>query len=448
MRAGLKKSTVSRDVDMYTVTSFKDPVIEAIINREYKRQLGHLELIASENFVSEDVLKAMGSVLTNKYAEGYPGARYYGGCDIVDEAENVARDRAKELFGAAYANVQPHSGSNANLAVFMTLMKPGNTLLGMDLAHGGHLTHGSPVNFSGKIYKPVFYGVRKDDGRIDYEHVQSQAVKHQPKVIVCGGSAYSRHIDFARFREIADEVGAFLWADIAHPAGLIAAGLHPSPIPHCDIVTTTTHKTLRGPRGGLMLMGKDVENRLGVIAPKSGRTKMMSELFDSAVMPGAQGGPLMHVIASKAVGFFEALQPGFKTYAKQVIDNAQTLAAALIDRNYDIISGGTDNHLMLVDLSRHNITGKEAENRLQSAGITVNKNMVPFDTRSPFVTSGIRIGTSAMTTRGFAASDMHRIAEWIDRVILDEQQVDPVRREIEAHCADFPIFADRWKHDG
>ena len=379
----------------------KDPEIYQSIQDETRRQEYGLELIASENFVSEAVLEAQGSVMTNKYAEGYPGKRYYGGCEFVDVAENLARDRAKQLFGCEYANVQPHSGSTANQAVYFTYCQPGDTVLGMDLAHGGHLTHGSPVSFSGKMYKIVSYGVKRETGYIDMDDVARKAREHKPRMIIVGASAYSRHYEFAKFREIADQAGAFLFADVAHPAGLIAAGLHPSPIPHCHVVTTTTHKTLRGPRGGMVLIGRDSENPFGhKIKIKAGeRLKLMSEVMDSTVMPGIQGGPLMHVIAAKAVAFKEALDPSFKIYAQQVIDNARALAQSMVERGYQIVSGGTDNHVMLIDLSNKNITGKEAENSLHAAGITVNKNMVPFDSRSPFVTSGFRMGTAALTTR-------------------------------------------------
>ncbi|HNO09939.1 MAG TPA: serine hydroxymethyltransferase, partial [bacterium] len=370
-----------------------DPELYKAIADEKVRQNTTLEMIASENFVSKAVMEAAGTVMTNKYAEGYPGNRYYGGCEFVDVAENLARDRAKELFGAAYANVQPHSGSQANMAVYFTLIKPGDTVMGMDLAHGGHLTHGSPVNFSGKMYKVVSYGVKKETGRIDYDQMVRVAREHKPKLIIAGASAYTRFFEYEKFRAIADEIGAYLMADMAHPAGLIAAGLHPSPVPYCDIVTTTTHKTLRGPRSGLILMGKDFENRLGITAPKSGRLRMMSEILDSNVMPGIQGGPLMHIIAAKAIAFKEALQPSFKEYARQVMANAKALAEQLVNLNYTLVSGGTDNHLVLVDLSNKNITGKKAEQTLEHAGITVNKNMVPFDVQSPLVTSGIRIGT-------------------------------------------------------
>ncbi len=421
----------------------QDKEIFDSISRETDRQNNTIELIASENFVSHAVLEAAGSVMTNKYAEGYPGKRYYGGCEFVDEAEDLARDRAKKLFDCEYANVQPHSGSQANMAVYFTYLNPGDTVLGMDLAHGGHLTHGSPVNFSGKLYNFISYGVDKETGRIDMSHVSTLARENKPKMIVVGASAYSRHYEFEKFREIADAVGAILFCDIAHPAGLVAAGVHPSPIPYCDIVATTTHKTLRGPRGGMLMMGKDSENKLGIVAPKSGRTKMMSELFDSTVMPGIQGGPLMHVIAAKAVAFKEALQPGFKNYARQIINNAQELANALVEHGYDIVSGGTDNHVFLVDLSKKDITGKAAENALHAAGITVNKNMVPFDQRSPFVTSGIRLGTAAMTTKGMKEEQMRSIANMIDTVLRDVESQDvqnKVLQQVRDLNKDFQLY--------
>ncbi len=421
----------------------QDVEIYEAIMKEVDRQNNTLELIASENFVSKAVLEAAGSVMTNKYAEGYPGHRYYGGCEFVDIAEDLARDRAKKLFNCEYANVQPHSGSQANMAVYFTYLKPGDTVLGMNLAHGGHLTHGSPVNFSGKLFNFVAYGVNKETGRIDMDEVAQKAREHKPKMIVVGASAYSRFYEFDKFREIADEVGAILFADVAHPAGLIAAGIHPSPIPYCDVVTTTTHKTLRGPRGGMILMGKDSENTMGIVAPKSGRVKMMSEILDSNVMPGIQGGPLMHIIAAKAVAFGEALKPEFKEYAKQIVKNAQTLANELINRGYDIVSGGTDNHVFLVDLTKKNITGKAAENALHAAGITVNKNMVPFDTRSPFVTSGIRIGTPALTTKGMKEDQMKIIARMIDRVLqnIDDQNIaQKIREEVKELNKDFQMY--------
>jgi len=422
-----------------------DPAIYAAIMAERDRENETLELIASENFVSKAVLQAAGSVMTNKYAEGYPGKRYYGGCEAVDTAENLARDRVKQLFDAEYANVQPHSGSQANMSVYFTLVNPGDTVLGMDLSHGGHLTHGSHVNFSGKFYKIVAYGVNAESGYIDYDMVRDQAKKHLPKMIIAGGSAYPRHYDFKLFREIADEVGAFLMADVAHPAGLIAAGEHPSPMPHCHVVTSTTHKTLRGPRGGLVMMGKDFENSFGIVAPKSGRTKMMSELLDSTVMPGIQGGPLMHVIAAKAVAFGEALEPSFKTYAKQVISNAKALGLALHEYGFKLISGGTDNHLLLIDLTANNISGKKAERLLEDAGMTTNKNMVPFDQRSPLITSGIRIGTAALTTRGFKENEMKLIAGYINDVIADpdnESVNQSVRSKVRDLVKDFPHYQD------
>ena len=406
-----------------------DPDVARILAGEARRQRDGLELIASENYVSRAVLEAQGSVLTNKYAEGYPGNRYYGGCEYVDLAENLARERAKELFGAVYANVQPHSGTQANMAVYFTFLKPGDTVLGMDLSHGGHLTHGSPVNFSGQLYHFAAYGIDPKTEVIDYDQVEAVARREQPKMITVGASAYSRAIDFARFRQIADAVGAFLFADIAHPAGLIAKGLLPSPLAHAHVVTTTTHKTLRGSRGGLILLGQDFENTFGQKAAKSGRTLMMSELLDKNVIPGIQGGPLMHVIAAKAVGFAENLQPAFAEYAAQIIRNAQALAAALIARGYHIISGGTDNHLMLVDLRNKGVTGKAAQNALEQAAITLNKNSVPFDDKSPLITSGIRIGTPAITTRGMGVAEMERIAALIDEVIthIDDADHPPAR---------------------
>ncbi len=428
---------------MFEFVKKSDPeIFDAIIN-ETRRENTTLELIASENFVSRAVLEAARSVMTNKYAEGYLGKRYYGGCEWVDVAENLARERAKQLFGAAYANVQPHSGTQANMAVYFTFCKPGDTILGMNLAHGGHLSHGSPVNFSGKMYHVVAYGVRQDTGMIDMDDVAQKAREHKPRLIMVGASAYSRFYDYAKFREIADEVGAILVADIAHPAGLIAAGIHPSPIEYCDVVTTTTHKTLRGPRGGMILIGKDKENDMGVVAPKSGRVKRISELIDSNVMPGIQGGPLMHIIAAKAVAFKEALTPEFKTYAQNIVNNGKTLAEALMAKGYDIVSGGTDNHLMLVDLTNLDITGRDAENALHEAGITVNKNMVPFDTRSPFVTSGIRLGTPALTTRGFGPTEMQRVADLIDRVLKNmgnEKIYQQVRGEVAEMCQQFPLY--------
>ncbi|MCX7984021.1 MAG: serine hydroxymethyltransferase [Bacteroidetes bacterium] len=431
-----------------SILNSKDPEIFQAIRNEVERQHSKLELIASENFVSLAVLEALGSVLTNKYAEGYPGKRYYGGCEFVDIAENLARERVKLLFNAAYANVQPHSGSQANMAVYFTFLKPGDTVLGMNLSHGGHLTHGSPVNFSGQLYRFIAYGVSPETGRIDYNEVEDIAKREKPKMITVGASAYSRNIDYKAFREIADRVGAFLFADIAHPAGLIAAKLHNDPLPYCHVVTSTTHKTLRGPRGGLILMGNDFENPFGYIAPKSGRKKMMSELLDAMVIPGVQGGPLMHVIAAKAVGFGENLQPEFRTYAEQIIKNARTLATALMRRGYTIVSGGTDNHLMLIDLRNKNCTGKEAQEALDHAGITVNKNTVPFDDKSPLITSGIRIGTPAVTTRGMKEQEMELIAEFIDRVLThrtDESVLTAVRKSVYELCEQFPLYPELRK---
>ncbi|MGB5363102.1 MAG: serine hydroxymethyltransferase, partial [Aureibaculum sp.] len=402
-----------------------------------------LELIASENFVSKQVMEAAGTVLTNKYAEGYPNKRYYGGCEVVDIVEQIAIDRAKELFGAEYANVQPHSGSQANAAVFFALLKPGDKILGFDLSHGGHLTHGSPVNFSGKLYKTSFYGVEKETGVLNYNKIQETAEKEKPKLIIAGASAYSRDIDFKKFREIADSVGALLMADISHPAGLIAKGILNDPLPHCHVVTTTTHKTLRGPRGGMILMGKDFENPFGETL-KSGKPKMMSSIFNSAVFPGMQGGPLEHIIAAKAIAFGEALTDEFLFYQLQVKKNAQAMAKAFVERDYHIISGGTDNHMMLIDLRNKNITGKEAENALVKADITVNKNMVPFDDKSPFVTSGIRVGTAAITTRGLIEDDMAKIVALIDEVIThfeDEKILETVADKVNKMMAKRPLFA-------
>ncbi len=428
-----------------TTLQRQDPEIGAAIRSEIRRQNTKLELIASENFVSMAVLEAVGSPLTNKYAEGYPGKRYYGGCEFVDVAENIARDRVKELFGAEYANVQPHSGSQANMAVYFTFVKPGDTLMGMNLSHGGHLTHGSPVNFSGQFYRFVPYGVKRETGRIDFNEVEHLAKKERPKMITVGASAYSRNIDYRAFREIADRVGAFLFADIAHPAGLIARRLLDDPLPHCHVVTSTTHKTLRGPRGGLILMAKDFDNPFGLVAPKSGRTKRMSELLDSTVIPGIQGGPLMHVIAGKAVAFREAQQPAFEAYARQIILNAQTLASELLTRGYDIVSSGTDNHLMLIDLRNRNLTGKDAQDALDESGITVNKNAVPFDDKSPLITSGIRIGTPALTTRGMREAEMVRVAALIDRVLThmgDKQVYASVSADVEHLCLEFPLYPE------
>jgi len=423
-----------------------DPLIHDLLAQEVARQNDGLELIASENFVSRPVMQAMGSPLTNKYAEGLPGKRYYGGCQIVDQVENIARDRAKRLFGCDWVNVQPHSGANANASIYLTLMRPGDTFLGLDLAHGGHLTHGSPVNFSGILYKAEYYGVDKDGplaGRIDMNKVREKAKAIRPRMISIGASAYARDFDYAAFRDIADEVGAFLWMDMAHTAGLIAAGVLNDPMPHCHIVSTTTHKTLRGPRAGMLLIGKDGENTLGKVAPKSGRVKNWSELFDSSVFPGMQGGPLMHVIAAKAVAFEEALQDDFKAYAKQVVLNAQVMADAFTERGYQVVSGGTDNHLALIDLRSKGITGKEAEEALQAADITVNKNMVPYDDQSPFVTSGIRVGTPAMTTRGLGPDEFREIVDLMDRVITnpsDETVLQHVKGAIHEMTTRFPLY--------
>lgn len=422
----------------------KDKEIFDLIAAEEERQTKGLELIASENFASPEVLAAAGSVLTNKYAEGYPGKRYYGGCEIVDQVEDIARERLKQLFGAAYANVQPHSGSQANTAVFSMILNPGDTILGFDLAHGGHLTHGSPVNFSGKLYQPVFYGVDEHTGRIDYNFIETQAKKHKPKLIIAGASAYSREIDYQKFRTIADQVGAILLADVAHPAGLVAKGVLQSPIPHCHIVTSTTHKTLRGPRGGIIMMGEDFENPFGQTL-KNGQLKMMSSLMDSGVFPGNQGGPLEHIIAAKAIAFGEALQDDFKDYIFQVVKNGHAMAEAFVAKDYQLISGGTDNHMMLIDLRNKSITGKQAEEALGKAGITVNKNMVPFDTESPFVTSGIRVGTPAVTTRGLTEKEMPTIVEFIDRAILsssNDTKLKQIKKEVELMMQHKPLFAE------
>ncbi len=423
----------------------KDKVIFDLIRDEEARQMHGIELIASENFVSDQVLKAMGSVLTNKYAEGYPGRRYYGGCQIVDQTEQVAIDRAKTLFGAEWANVQPHSGAQANMAVLMTVLKPGDTFMGLNLSHGGHLSHGSPVNSSGILYRPVAYGVEESTGTINYDVMESVALAEKPKLIIAGASAYSRDWDFKRMRQIADKIGAILMADIAHPAGLIARGLLNDPIPYCHVVTTTTHKTLRGPRGGLILMGKDFENPWGIKTPK-GETKMMSAMLDSAVFPGVQGGPLEHVIASKAVAFGECLSDEYMEYILQVKKNAQVMAKAFVDKGYKVISGGTDNHLMLIDLRSKfpDITGKTVENTLVKADITINKNMVPFDSRTPFTTSGIRVGTPAVTTRGLKENHMPVIVDLVDEVISNiesEEVIASVRTRVNELMADFPLFA-------
>jgi len=420
----------------------RDTEIFDLIQEEKQRQLNGLELIASENFVSEQVMEAAGSVLTNKYAEGYPGKRYYGGCEVVDVVEQIAIDRAKELFGAEYANVQPHSGSQANTAVFHACMKPGETFLGFDLAHGGHLTHGSPVNFSGRLYNPVFYGVDQETGLLNYDKIEELAVKEQPKMIIAGASAYSREIDYKRFREIADKVGAILLCDMAHPAGLIAKGIIGDPVPHCHIVTTTTHKTLRGPRGGLILMGKDFENPFG-IKLKNGNLRMMSSLLDSGIFPGNQGGPLEHIIAAKAIAFGEALTDDFLHYMVQVKKNAAVMAAEFVAKGYDIISGGTDNHMMLIDLRNKDISGKDAEEALGKADITVNKNMVPFDMRSPFVTSGMRIGVAAVTTRGLVEDDMKKVVELIDAAIVNyqnDEKLEEIAGQVNEMMGHRPLF--------
>ena len=422
----------------------KDREIFNLIDAEKNRQIDGIELIASENFTSDQVMSATGSILTNKYAEGYPGKRYYGGCHIVDEIENLAIARAKELFGACWANVQPHSGSQANSAVFFACLTPGDTILGFDLAHGGHLTHGSIVNFSGRLYNPVFYGVDKESGMLNYDEIERIAKKQQPKMIIAGASAYSRDIDFKRFRDIADSVNALLLADISHPSGLIAKGILNDPIPHCHIVTTTTHKTLRGPRGGLILMGEDFDNPFN-IRLKNGSLKKMSSLLDSAIFPGNQGGPLEHVVAAKAVAFAEALSEDFLYYILQVKKNAQVMADEFLKRDYKIISGGTDNHMMLIDLRNKNITGKDAESVLGKAEITVNKNMVPFDDKSPFVTSGIRIGTAAVTTRGLIEDDMIKIVDFIDKAIInnnDEQSLRQIAADVKDFISHRPLFVN------
>jgi glycine hydroxymethyltransferase len=439
---------VASTKEAYTFLHNTDSELYKVLMREVSREDHTLELIASENFVSYPVLEMAGGVMTNKYAEGYPGARYYGGCEHVDEAENLARDRAQKLFNCEYANVQPHSGSQANMAALMTFLNVGDTIMGLDLAHGGHLTHGSPVNFSGKLYNVISYQVSRETGRVDFDACRKLAKEHKPKLIICGGSAYPRFIEFEQFREIANEVGAFLMADIAHPSGLVATGIHPSPMPYCDVVTTTTHKTLRGPRGGMILMGKDIENSWGAVAPKSGRTKMISELLNSTVMPGIQGGPLMHIIAAKAVAFGEALKPEFKVYAQQIVENAHTMAEAFLVKDYQLVSGGTDTHVILIDLTNKNVTGKAAEKALERAGITVNKNMVPFDERSPFVTSGMRVGTPAITTRGMGKKEMNHIVDLIDQVICDidnDATINRVKAEVNSVCELFPLY--RELHD-
>ncbi|GLR19737.1 serine hydroxymethyltransferase [Portibacter lacus] len=418
-----------------------DPIFD-LINDELTRQREGIELIASENFTSANVLKAMGTCLTNKYAEGYPGKRYYGGCEVVDKIENIAIDRLKEIFGASYANVQPHSGAQANAAIFLACLEAGDKILGFDLSHGGHLSHGSPVNFSGKVYRPFFYGVEKETGLIDMDKVEAIAKKEQPKLIVCGASAYARDWDYARFRAIADSVGAILLADIAHPAGLIAGKHLNDPMPYCHIVSSTTHKTLRGPRGGIIMMGENFDNPWGRTT-KKGTIIKMSSILNSGVFPGMQGGPLEHVIAAKAIAFQEVLDPSFKVYGQQVIDNAQAMAKAFVAKGYDLISGGTDNHLMLIDLRSKNVTGKATEQALVKADITVNKNMVPFDDKSPFVTSGIRVGTAAITTRGFKEADCIKTVDWIDQIVtnIDNEEVQlSVKKEINAYMHNFPLY--------
>ena len=422
-----------------------DVELYRIIQKELEREHNTLELIASENFASTAVLEAAGGIMTNKYAEGYPGKRYYGGCEHVDEAEDLARDRLKILFNVEYANVQPHSGSQANMATFMTFLDIGDTVMGLDLSHGGHLTHGSPVNFSGQLYNFISYHVDKDTGRVDFDEVNSLAKEHKPKMIICGGSAYPRYIEFEKFYAIAKENNAYLMADIAHPSGLIAAGVHPSPVEYCDVVTSTTHKTLRGPRGGIIMMGKDKENPWGKVAPKSGRVKMVSELLDSSVMPGIQGGPLMHIISAKAVAFGEALRQDFKEYAQKIVNNAKTMADSLMGLDYDLVSNGTDTHVLLIDLTNKNISGKKAEIVLEAAGITVNKNMVPFDQKSPFVTSGIRIGTPAITTREMGDEEMKKIVRMIDSIIKDPENIENINRvkvEVINLCESYPIYKE------
>ena len=420
----------------------EDPALYDILSKEIDREETTLELIASENFTSKAVMEMAGSVMTNKYAEGYPGKRYYGGCEFVDEAENIARDRLKELFNAKYANVQPHSGSQANMAAFLTFLNPGDTILGLDLAHGGHLTHGSSVNFSGQLYNAASYHVDKKTGLVNFAEMLKIAKETKPDLIICGGSAYPRYVEFEKYKDVAKSVNAYLMADIAHPSGLIAAKCHPSPMPHCDVITSTTHKTLRGPRGGVIMMGNDYENKWGKVAPKSGRVKMVSELLDTSVMPGVQGGPLMHVIAAKAIAFGEALKPNFITYAQSIISNAKIMAEELMDMDYKLITGGTDTHVILIDLSNKNISGKKAEFILGKAGITVNKNMVPFDTKSPFVTSGIRIGTPAITTRGMGKEEIKQIAFWIDKAIKnsdDDSVLSNIKKDVNHLCSNFPI---------
>ena len=423
----------------------EDPEIYQTIIDELNRQRNTIELIASENFTSNSILEVAGSVLTNKYAEGYPGKRYYGGCESVDVAENIARDRLKKLFNAEYTNVQPHSGSQANMGVFNVFLEPNDIVMGLDLAHGGHLTHGSKVNFSGNMYNFISYGVIKETGRIDFDDLYKKAIDYKPKLIICGGSAYPRFIEFEIFKDIANKVGSYLMGDVAHPSGLIASGHHPSPWPYCDVITSTTHKTLRGPRGGMILMGKDFENPWGKTAPKSGRIKMVSELLDSSIMPGIQGGPLMHIIAAKAVAYKQALEPSFKAYCQQVIDNAKTIANEMKSKGYNLVSDGTDTHLVLIDLSNIGVSGKKAEKSLEDAGITVNKNMVPFDTKSPMITSGIRIGTPAMTSRGMKNNEMKIIVNFIDKVLRnpdDEQLLKDIKNSVKDFCSKFPLYED------
>ncbi len=422
----------------------RDSEIFDLIKEELERQRRGLELIASENLTSLQVMQAMGNVMTNKYAEGYPGKRYYGGCEVVDKSEQLAIDRAKKIFNVAYVNVQPHSGAQANTAVQFAVLQPGDPILGLDLSMGGHLTHGSPVTYSGKMYQAHHYGVKKEDGRIDYEDLEKKALEIKPKLIICGASAYSRDWDYARIRAVADKTGALVLADIAHPAGLIAAGLLNDPFEHCHFVTSTTHKTLRGPRGGIIMMRKDFENPWGIKTPK-GEVRMMSQLLDLAVFPGIQGGPLEHVIAAKAVAFHEILQDEFKAYARQMQSNAQAMAGAFIEKGYNIISGGTDNHLLLIDLRNKNITGKKAENVLVKADITLNKNMVPFDDKSPFITSGVRVGVPAVTTRGLKEEDMKQIVSWLDKVIIspdDEQVIAAVKGEVNEYMTQFPLYPE------
>lgn len=422
----------------------KDTAIFELIHEELERQRRGLELIASENFTSMQVMQAMGNVMTNKYAEGYPGKRYYGGCEVVDKSEQLAIDRSKEIFGVTYVNVQPHSGAQANMAVMMACLQPGDTVLGLDLSMGGHLTHGSPVNFSGKLYNAVHYEVSKETGLVDYDMMEKKALEHKPKMIVCGASAYSRDWDYERIRSIADKINALVLADIAHPAGLIAKKLLKSPFDHCHFVTSTTHKTLRGPRGGIIMMKNDFENTWGAKGPK-GETRMLSQLLDLSTFPGVQGGPLEHVIAAKAVSFFEILQPEFLDYGKQVINNAQALAKAFLAKDYNIVSGGTDNHLLLIDLRNKGISGKKAENTLVKADITLNKNMVPFDDKSPFITSGIRVGVPAITTRGLKESDMQQVADWLDKVLMnadDDGIINNVRGEVNDYMKKFELYPE------